>query len=167
MPNHLLLYLLVPVFIVVVPILLARYIDRTVIYQNISRSRPLVFTVSGWMFGVLAFVIIIFGCFGIIGFIYASVAKMFFLLLGAFFVLLSVFEIWCLSKAKIVISEEILTYIKVRKETTVELSMIKSIVTANGLIIIDTGTIPRPVLPMYFQRTPEIVAILRQYTKVG
>lgn len=155
-------YIVLPILLVALPILLARHIDRTSTRGPFDEHRPLVFRVSGWMFGVLLLVVLAFGAFMIAAFLYAKEGKVFLVLLGTFFVLLGLFELWRLSKAKVTISEESIVYIKGRKETVVPLASIRSVVVANGLIIIDTGTIPRPVLPLYFRNATQMISVLRQ-----
>jgi len=160
-------YIVVPLVVVTLPILVARHVDRISAQDSYDQDGSLVFKVSGWMFGVLLFMVLLFGVFAVAGFLYANAGKVFFLLLGAFFILIGFFELRRLSKAQITISEESLVYTKGRKETVVALCLVRNVVAANGLIIIDTGTIPRPVLPMYFHNASKILAVLRQHANRG
>lgn len=130
-------------------------------YRPVPQERPLIFKVSGWMYGVLLFVAVFSGGFAIEGFINAPEIKWFVMPLGTFFVLISLFECWRLSKARVEITNDTVIYTKWPRKEVVRLDQIKSVVTANGGIIIDTGIIPRTAIPMYFKDASQIVYVLR------
>lgn len=154
-------YIVIPFVITMLFVLWDQLAGQISTYQPIPQERPLIFKVAGWMYGVLLLVALLFSCFVIEALIRDSPIKWFQISLGMFFVLISLFECWRLSKARVEITKDAIIYVKLRKKEIVRLDQIKRVFTANGNIIIDTGIIPRTAIPMYFKDSSIIAYVLR------
>jgi hypothetical protein len=62
----------------------------------------------------------------------------------------------------VVIDATTMEYISGRKRIVVERSSIKSVHAASGMIVVDTGTVPRHVMPMIFAGSYRLIALLRE-----
>lgn len=154
-------YILIPGIVVFLMIALISWSGGS---ETCSRheGHELVFRVSERMRIVIALIGFFFSCFGITGFLFAPVANVFLLSLGGLFATLCFVETWRMRRARVVISNDSLTYYRGfgSRAEKIKLAAIKSVVVANGYITIDSGMIPRLVIPAYFSRMHHLVELL-------
>lgn len=157
-------YLLIPVVTVVAVLLLLCFVRKqseATCSSYITGSHE--FRVSKRMLYAIGFIGVFFACFSVAAFVFSPTAKLFLIFLGMFFTALCIVETWRMQRALVVISNDKLTYYRGvgSKVTVVDRRLIKSVIIANGLIVIDAGEIPRVTIPVYFHPPQQIVGLLR------
>jgi len=163
-------YLLIPLIIFSLVVVLMNWSgksDNAVSPQH--EDRELVFRVSKRMTYSMIVISLLSVVMGFVGFALAKHVGVFLLSLGLFFAALGVFEVLRIRKARVILADAHLIYYTGvgTVDKRVELSSIKSVVRANGSVIVDTGTIPRLVIPAYFSRIHYLVDLLREKEEKG
>lgn len=155
-------YLFLPFVVIIFVIVLLRWSGHG--RFQLASTQGVVYRASGRILNVMRLVCVVSAALGIVGFIQATHTGFFLLSLGLFFSFLSAFGVRRLRKAKVVLSDNYLTYFSGRGSDVekVQISSIKSVVVANGLITIDLGTIPRLVIPSFFSNSQQLVVVLRE-----
>ena len=87
--------------------------------------------------------------------------RLFFFGLGAIFLLIACGATWQLCYAYVIVDSETVEFKFGRAVKRVRRSDIKKVYTANGCIVIDTGTIPRVAIPMLFSDSRQLFSLLK------
>ncbi len=161
---NLIQYLFIPLIVFSLVIVLINWSgksDNAVSSQH--EDRELIFRVSKRITYSMIAISLLSVVMGFIGFALANHVGVFLLSLGLFFAALGVFEVLRMFRARIIVADTHLIYYTGvgSADKRIALSSIKSVVRANGSVIIDTGTIPRLVIPAYFSRIHFLVDLLR------
>jgi hypothetical protein len=84
-------------------------------------------------------------------------------IVGALFALLSlsgIVDCWC---SRVVVAGSRVSYRRIVRETSFDLSDVRNVWTSNGYIVVDLGRIPRIVIPTLFADSGVLLAILTYY----
>ncbi len=87
--------------------------------------------------------------------------RLFFFGLGAIFLVIACGATWQLCSAYVIVDSETVEFKFGRAVKRVRRSDIKKVYTANGCIVIDTGTIPRVAIPMLFSDSRQLFSLLK------
>lgn len=124
---------------------------------------PIEFGLASWILNFYrsGLVFSFFGALAIIVFMEEGTFRMFTLVLPTFFAFLTGAGLFFDSKKKVTITKEEFTYRSAFSTFEVKLSKIKGISTGSGLIFIDTGERRKKSIPMMFQDSGKMLAILQ------
>jgi len=81
--------------------------------------------------------------------------------LGAIFLVIGCVATWQLCSAYVIVDSETVEFKFGRAVKRVRRCDIKKVYTANGLIVLDTGTIPRAAIPMIFGESRQLFSLLK------
>ena|SRR2546427_5284834 len=81
--------------------------------------------------------------------------------LGAVFLVIACGATWQLCSAYVIVDSETVEFKFGRAVKRLRRSDIKKVYTANGCIVLDTGTVPRVVIPMLFSESRQLFSLLK------
>jgi hypothetical protein len=80
---------------------------------------------------------------------------------GAIFFLIGCGAVWELRSAHVIVDSETVEFKYGRVVKRVRRSDIKKVYTANGFMVLDTGTVPRIAIPLIFSESRQLFSLLK------
>lgn len=145
------------------PQIYSSYVERKAARLSISNYSDVEFRVSYAMFTIVLFFSVIF--LAMIVWSFFPRGWKFGVPLALFFMFMSVYGVKRLMQERVSITQTEIIYTHGKKQTVVQRDAVKWAYAANGLFVIDTGAVPRVVIPMHFERPALILALLKYSAK--